>query len=137
MRGRWGCVVVALSAIAMLSGCSASGGAASPSPTVSAAAASPGVTGGLGEISYCVGESIQFKAGQTARVWFVCGSHVLGSSDVEVPMRVSLTVNPGPFTVVVDDQPMFSGTVGAGQVASGSDGDNCPAVGQTLVPVKS
>ncbi|HTY71702.1 MAG TPA: hypothetical protein VMI11_04660 [Actinomycetes bacterium] len=60
-------------------------------------------------------------------VEFRRGTEVLGAPDIMVPMRVAVDVAPGPFSIVVNGKRMLSGSVAAGQVASGSDGDNCPA----------
>jgi hypothetical protein len=116
-----------LMAVVMLSACTSSTDGSSSGPTSPVSTASLSTGSNLGEISYCVGTSARHKSGQTVVVKFMRGSQVLGEPSITVPMRTSVQVSPGPYSVVVDGKVYMRGSISAGETATGSDGGNCPS----------
>ena len=127
-RAAWGLSVAILVSLATLSACSSSAQAPLSSESSAGAQGAQTVRSNLGVISYCVGTSARHKSGQTVRVTFMRGSQVLGQPSITVPMRISVQVSPGPYSVVVDGKKYMWGAVNAGETASGTDGANCPSM---------
>jgi hypothetical protein len=59
-------------------------------------------------------------------VKLVRGHTLLASPEIEVPMRTTVAVTPGPTQVVVGGVPRLTGVALAGQTLSGSMGQGCP-----------
>jgi hypothetical protein len=81
----------------------------------------------LSTVSFCVGMSPKHPTGSTVTVRFMRGPLALGEPVIEVPMRVSVQVPAGTFTVVVDGLAQMAGSTVPGGMVMGSMGQGCPS----------
>jgi len=118
--------VVVMALVVTLAGCTSTVPAgpsvtSTPSPTPR-----PSQTVRLSTVSFCVGTSPKHSSGSTVMVRFMRGSVALGEPLIEVPMRVSIQIPAGPFTVVVDGVRQLAGSSVPGETVMGSTGLDCP-----------
>jgi len=126
-RAALGTAVVAMTVAVTLAGCTSTQPprqAAAPKPSASARA-TPAAA--LSTVSFCVGTSPKHPSGSTVTVRFMRGPLALGEPVIQVPMRVSVQVSAGPFTVVVDGAPQLTGSLVPGGTVLGAMGRDCPS----------
>jgi hypothetical protein len=120
--------LMGIAVLAAVAGCttSSTGGPVGKSSAANVAPSLGEQPQSLSTVSFCVGTSAKHHDGSVVTVHFMRGSVVLAEPMMQVPIRVSVQISPGPFSVVVDGVAQFSGSASPGQTVSGSMGQNCP-----------
>ena len=81
---------------------------------------------GIGNISFCVGQSDTHQLHNPVTIAVYRGTDVLGLKNTVVAHRIVIPVAAGQFDVIVDNVVMLSGFVSNGQTIKGQSGRFCP-----------